>query len=188
MSTDNPIEDHLENALTQSSRGDTQRGELSTDVGQIQATQGIMNRDGYDRSIVDVESSLLDALLQDAAQDTQFTYIKTTTRMFELDDITEEFRLERTITDHRIAHLVEAANNIALELLVSRNLERRYLFDGLDDVAHLTVNDSQENLRLRLEIRIKRTSSLLRPCGNLVHCRIVEALRGEQLTCHFYQF
>ena len=188
MSSNDAIENHLEDALAKSSCGHTQSCELSADVGQIQATQSIVNRDCHNRSIVDVEGALLDALLQDTAQNAQFAHIETTARMFKLDDIAEELGLERAIADHRIAHLVEAAKNIALQLLVGWNLKRRNLFDGLDDMAHLTVNDSKKDLRLRLEICIESTPSLLRVCSNLVHRRIVEALGGKQLTGYFDKF
>ena len=188
MSTDDSIEDHLEDAFAKPCRRNTQRGELSADVGQIKATQSIVDRNRHDRSIINVERALFDTLLQDAAQNAQFTHIKTSPRMFKLDDIAKEFSLERAITDHSVTHLVKTAENVALKLLVGRNLKRRDFLDSLDDVAHFAIDNCQENFGLRLEIRVKCTSSLLRLSSDFVHRRIVEALGGKQLTSHFDKF
>ena len=109
MRADNAIEYHLENAFTKPSSRNAQGRKLSTYIRQIETTQSIVDRNGHDRSIVDVKGALFDALLQDAAQDAQFTHIETSPCMFELDDIAKEFRLKRAITDHRITHLVKTA-------------------------------------------------------------------------------
>lgn len=109
MRADNAIEYHLENAFAKPSSRDAQGRKLSAYIGQIETTQSIVNRNGHDRSIVDVKGTLFDALLQDAAQDAQFTHIETSSCMLELDDIAKELCLERTITDHRITHLVKTA-------------------------------------------------------------------------------
>ena len=109
MRADNAIEYHLENAFAKPSCRNTQSSKLTTDIGQIETTQSIVNSNGHDRSIVDVKSAFFDTLLQDTAQDAQFTHIETSSCMFELDDIAKELCLERTITDHRITHLVKTA-------------------------------------------------------------------------------
>ena len=109
MSADNAIEYHLENTFAKPSCRNTQGSKLTTDIRQIETTQSIVDRNGHDRSIVDVKGALFDALLQDAAQDAQFTHIETSPCMFELDDIAKEFRLKRAITDHRITHLIKTA-------------------------------------------------------------------------------
>ena len=109
MRADNAIEYHLENAFAKPSCRNTQSSKLTTDIGQIETTQSIVNRNGHDRSIVDVKGTLFDALLQDAAQDAQFTHIETSSCMLELDDIAKELCLERAITDHRITHLIKTA-------------------------------------------------------------------------------
>ena len=188
MRADNAIEDHLENTFAKPSSRNAQGCKLSADIRQIETTQSIVYRNGHNRSIVDVEGSLFDALLQDATQDAQFAYIETTTRMLELDDIAEKFGFKRAITDNRIAHLVKTAEDVALQFLVGRDLEWRDFLDCLDDMAHLAIDNRQKDFRLRLEIRIKCTSTLLRLCGDLVHRRIVEALGGKQLTSHFDKF
>ena len=107
MRTDNAIEYHLENTFAKPSSRDAQGSKLSADIGQIETTQSIVDRNGHDRSIVDVKSAFFDTLLQDAAQDAQFTHIETSSCMLELNDIAKELCLERTITDHRITHLVK---------------------------------------------------------------------------------
>lgn len=188
MCANDAVEDHLEDALPQSRRRHAERRELAADVGQVQASQSIVYGDRHDRSVVDVERSLLDALLQDAAQDVELADIQTTTGMLELNHVAEKLGLERAVAYHRVAHLVEAADDVALELLVGRDLEGRDLLDGLDDVAHLAIDDRQENLGLRLEVGIERATSLARRGGDLVHRRVVEALRGKQLASHFNQF
>ncbi len=109
MRADNAIEYHLENTFAKPSSRDAQGSKLSADIGQIETTQSIVDRNSHDRSIINVKSAFFDALLQDAAQDAQFTHIETSPCMFELDDITKEFRLKRAITDHRITHLVKTA-------------------------------------------------------------------------------
>ena len=109
MRADNAIEYHLENAFAKPSCRNTQSSKLTTDIGQIETTQSIVNRNSHDRSIINVKSAFFDALLQDAAQDAQFTHIETSPCMFELDDIAKEFRLKRAITDHRITHLIKTA-------------------------------------------------------------------------------
>ena len=185
MRTNDAVENHFEDALAKPCCRHTQSGKLSADVGQIETTQSIVDRNSYDRGIVDVEGTLFDALLQDAAQDAQFTHIEASTCMFELNNIAKEFGLERAIANHCVANLIKTAEDVAFQFLVGRNLERRDLLDSLDDVTHLAVDNGQEDFRLRLEIRIKCTSTLLRLCGDLVHRRIVEALGGKQLTCHF---
>ena len=109
MRADNAIEYHLENAFAKPSCRNTQSSKLTTDIGQIETTQSIVNRNSHDRGIINVKSAFFDALLQDAAQDAQFTHIETSPCMLELDDIAKELCLERTITDHRITHLVKTA-------------------------------------------------------------------------------
>ena len=109
MRTNNAIEYHLENTFAKPSSRDAQGRKLSTYIRQIETTQSIVDRNGHDRSIIDVKSAFFDALLQDAAQDAQFTHIETSSCMLELNDIAKELCLERTITDHRITHLVKTA-------------------------------------------------------------------------------
>ena len=67
MRTDNAIEYHLENAFTKPSSRNAQGRKLSTYIRQIETTQSIVDRNSYDRGIVDVEGTFFDALLQDAA-------------------------------------------------------------------------------------------------------------------------
>lgn len=188
MRADNAIENHLEDAFAKTCCRNAQGCKLSADIGQIETAQSIVYRNGHNRSIVDVEGSLFDALLQDAAQNAQFSHIKTSPRMFKLDDIAKEFGLKRAITDHRVAHLVKTAEDVAFQLLVSWNLKWGDFLDSLNDVAHLAIDDRQKDFRLRLEIRVQCTSTLLRLCGDLVHRRIVEALGGKQLAGHFDKF
>ena len=107
MSANNAIEYHLENAFTKPSSRNAQGRKLSAYIRQIKTTQSIVNSNGHDRSIVDVKSAFFDTLLQDAAQDAQFTHIETSSCMLKLDDIAKELCLERAITDHRITHLVK---------------------------------------------------------------------------------
>lgn len=181
-------EHHLEDAFPELGRRHAQGSELTSDVGQIQATQSIMDGHSHDRGIVDTECPLLDALLQDAAQDVELAHIEPATGMFQLDDITEELGLERAVADHRIAHLVQTAQDVALQFLVSRYLQRLYLLDGLDDMAHLAIDDRQEDLGLRFEVGIERATAFSRLRSDLVHRCVVETLCGKKLSRHLYEF
>lgn len=148
MCPDDAIEDHLEDALAESCRRHTQGCELTTYVGQIQTSQSIMDRNSNDRSIVNVKCPFLDALLQDAPQDAQFPHIETASGMLKLNDIAEEFSLQRTIAYHGVTNLIKTTEDVALQFLIGRNLERGNLFDGFDDMAHLAIDDREEDLRL----------------------------------------
>ena len=148
MGPDDAIEDHLEDTLAESCRRHTQGSELSTYIGKIQPSQGIMDRNSNNRSIVNVKSPFLDALLQDAPQNAQFPHIETTTGMLKLNDIAEEFSLQRAIAYHGVTDLIKTTEDVALQLLIGRNFERRNFFDGFDDMAHLAIDNREKDLRL----------------------------------------
>ena len=148
MGPDDAVEDHLEDALAEPCRRHTQGCELTSYIGQIQPAQGIMNRNSNDRSIVNVKSPFLNALLQNAPQNAQFPHIETAPGMLKLNDIAEKFSLQRAIAYHGVTDLIKTTEDVSLQFLVGRNLERRNLFDGFDDVAHLAIDNRKEDLRL----------------------------------------
>ena len=96
--------------------------------------------------------------------------------------ITEEIGTQRTVTVNRQFNNIQMGRNQFENLFIRRCLFVCNPFHRIGKHLQFRFDYSHINLLFTLEISIKRTSSLLRSHGNIIHCRSIHPLLGKELA------
>ena len=182
------IEDDVQNVLPLDAFTLAPPVDVAADVGYFEAFEGVMDDVGRHVDVGDGEEALVDAVVEDVAQDFRLSEIEFLAGLLHAPDVAKESSAERAVAKDDGLDGVETHIDVCDQLSIGWQSARGHFEEGVDELVELGLDDGVEDVVLTFEVGVKCAAALLRGLGNIVHRGVLEAHAGKELTGYVNQY
>ena len=182
------IEDDVQNVLPLDAFTLAPPVDVAADVGHFEAFEGVMDDVGRHVDVSDREEALVDAVVEDVAQDCRLSEIEFLAGLLHAPDVAKESSAERAVAKDDGLDGVETHIDVCDQLSIGWQSARGHFEEGVDELVELGLDDGVEDVVLTFEVGVKCAAALLRGLGNIVHRGVLEAHAGKELTGYVNQY
>ena len=180
------IEDDVQNVLPLDAFTLAPPVDVAADVGHFEAFEGVMDDVGRHVDVGDGEEALVDAVVEDVAQDFRLSEIEFLAGLLHAPDVAKEGSAERAVAKDDGLDGVETHIDVCDQLSIGWQSARGHLEEGVDELIELGLDDGVEDVVFAFEVGVKCAAALLRGLGNIVHRGVLEAHAGKELTGYIH--
>ena len=163
-------------------------GKASAYVRHVKAMNRIGDDDGPFLYVIDAKVASFHAGSQDIHHQDSLFLRDYRTRAIYFPYIPEKARAQRTVARNYLTHRLQPAFYIFIQLLFWRYRLSYYMTQLLKQLRAFTLDNGIEDITFALEICIDGAAPFLGCRGDIVHSGVLNALSGEKLTRHLYEF
>ena len=182
------IEDDVQNVLPLDAFTLAPPVDVAADVGHFEAFEGVMDDVGRHVDVGDGEEALVDAVVEDVAQDFRLSEVEFLAGLLHAPDVAKEGSAECAIAKDDGLDGVETHIDVCDQLSIGWQSARGHLEEGVDELIELGLDNGVKDVVFAFEVGVKCAAALLRGLGNIVHRGVLEAHAGKELTGYVNQY